>query len=95
MAMAFNQLEPKDVEMSRYGWTVRGLILAALAGILFLKVYMMLFIIDSFVGLYSIITGIVIFGFFFLTFVKFKDPYIKAKNSPLSDYRPLFQLSFQ
>jgi hyaluronan synthase len=89
MAMALNQLEPKDVEMSRYGWTVRGLILAALGGILFLKVYMMLFIIDSFVGLYSIITGIVIFGFFFLTFVKFKDPYIKAKNSPLSDYQPL------
>jgi hyaluronan synthase len=87
--MTFNKFELKDTEMARLGWVVRGLILAALGGILFLKVYLMLFIIDSFVGLYSIITGIVIFGFFFLTYVKFKDPYIKAKNNPLSDHQPL------
>lgn len=87
--MAFKHLEPKEIEMGNSGWAVRGIILAALGGILFLKVYLMLFIIDSVVGWYSIVTGIVIFGFFFLTYVKFKDPYIKAKSNPQTNYQPL------
>lgn len=86
MSMNFTKFLPtRYVEMDKKRWLVRYLILAALGTILSFKVYITLFIIDRTVGLYGIITTTVLFSYFFLSYVKFKDPYDEARNNSSSD----------
>ena len=87
-------LLPKDKlqEMDEKRWLVRYLILAALGTILAFKVYVTLFVIDMTVGAYSIATGSVIFGYFLLSYAKFKDPYLETKNLSLSNRKPLVSI---
>jgi len=60
---------------------VRGSILAAVGGVLAIKIYLVLFVIDFLVGLYSIITTGVLFTVLFLSYAKFRDPFIKLLKS--------------
>jgi hyaluronan synthase len=83
---------PKYREMDRKRWLVRYLILAAVAGILAAKIYLVLFLIDIVVGLYSFVTTFVLFSILLVSFTRFKDPYYdeatmasfsKIKQNPL------------
>jgi hyaluronan synthase len=65
-------------ELDKKRWLVRYLCLAALGVILSIKVYLLLFIFDFTVGVYSFITTFVLFSTLLLSYVKFRDPYFIA-----------------
>jgi len=78
------QQSTKYEEIDKKRWNVRYLILATFGFILSVKLYFTLFVIDPIVGAYSVLTGSVIFGYFLLSYVKYKDPYYETDyNNPL------------
>jgi hyaluronan synthase len=78
-------------ELDKKRWLVRYLCLAALGAVLSVKVYLLLFIFDFTVGVYSFITTFVLFATLLFSYVKFRDPYFvalektasKVNNNPL------------
>jgi hyaluronan synthase len=72
--------------MNRKGWFVRFLILAALASILIIKAYLLIYVI-FFVGIYSFLTTMLLFSVFVLSYFKYRDPFNKAKDLVLSSHR--------
>src|SRR5918911_3345948 len=84
------QQKTKYREVDKKRWLVRYLIIAAVGTVLALKIYWMLFIVDFAVGLYSVLTSVFLFSTIFLAYIKFRDPYLDAKDIILSDKnRPL------
>ena len=73
----------KEVDQKR--WFVRYLILGAVGIILAIKLYLLLFIVDFAVGLYSFFTSFLLFNILFISYIKFKDPYIYAKSMYVSN----------
>jgi hyaluronan synthase len=78
--------------VSRKGWFIRFLILGALATILIIKAYLLLYVL-LFVGIYSFLTTLLLFSIFVLSYFKYKDPFNNAKNLVLSlDHLPLVSI---
>lgn len=69
--------------MNRKGWFVRFLILGALAIILIIKAYLLLYVL-FFVGIYSFLTTFILFSIFVLSYFKYRDPFNNAKDVILS-----------
>ena len=69
--------------MNRKGWFVRFLILGAIATILIIKAYLLAYVL-FFVGIYSFLTTLLLFGIFVLSYFKYRDPFNNAKNLVLS-----------
>ena len=69
--------------MNRKGWFVRFLILGALATILIIKAYLLLYVL-FFVGIYSFLTTFILFSIFVLSYFKYIDPFNNAKDVILS-----------
>ena len=69
--------------MNRKGWFVRFLILGALATILIIKAYLLLYVL-FFVGIYSFLTTFILFSIFVLSYFKYRDPFNSAKDLVLS-----------
>ena len=84
LSLPSQQQTAKYREVDKKRWFVRYLILAAVATVLALKIYWLLFVVDFFVGLYSVSTSIFLFTVLFLAYVKFRDPYLKARHIVLS-----------
>ena len=79
------QQKTKYREVDKKRWLVRYLILAAVGTVLALKIYWMLFVVDFAVGLYSVLTSVFLFSTICLAYIKFRDPYLDAKDIILSD----------
>ena len=62
---------------------VRFLVLAAVAAILVLKLYLLLFVMDFTVGLYNFLTTFILFSILIRAWMAYKDPYLKAKDIDL------------
>lgn len=75
--------------MSKNRWLVRYLILAGVGAVVAIKLYLVIFVVDFLVGLYSITTVSVLFAVLMCAFLKFKDPYIKAQGKVHSNEKPL------
>src|ERR687896_1321275 len=69
--------------MNRKGWFVRFLILGAIATILIIKAYLLVYVL-FFVGIYSFLTTLLLFSIFVLSYFKYRDPFNNAKNLVLS-----------
>jgi hyaluronan synthase len=69
--------------MNRKGWFVRFLILGAIATILIIKIYLLVYVL-LFVGIYSFLTTLLLFSIFVLSYFKYRDPYNNAKDLILS-----------
>jgi hyaluronan synthase len=88
--MTLEQKSKNKSELNKKRWLVRYAILAALSIILVVKFYMMLYVLDIFVGAYSFVTTFVLFSILLIAYVKYKDPYIKADNiTQIYDNKPL------
>ena len=61
------------------------MILGAVGAILAIKLYLLLFVVDFIVGLYSFFTSFLLFNILFIAYTKFKDPYIYAKSMYVSN----------
>jgi hyaluronan synthase len=69
--------------MNRKGWFVRFLILGAIATILIIKIYLLVYVL-LFVGIYSFLTTLLLFSIFVLSYFKYRDPFNNAKDLILS-----------
>jgi hyaluronan synthase len=88
--MTLEQKSKHKSELNKKRWLVRYAILATLFSILAVKFYMMLYVLDIFVGAYSFVTTFVLTSILFITYIKYKDPYINADNiTHLHDNKPL------
>lgn len=67
-------------EMSKSRWMVRALILTAVAAVLAVKVYLLIFVVDRIIGVYSVLTTSVLFAILFISYTRFRDPYIAAQQ---------------
>ena len=85
MTLPRQQQTAKYREVDKKRWFVRYLILAAVATVLALKIYWLLFVVDVFVGLYSVLTSVFLFSILFLAYLKFRDPYLDARHIVLSE----------
>ncbi|MFL6391466.1 MAG: glycosyltransferase, partial [Nitrososphaeraceae archaeon] len=93
MTFQHQQKTERFIEMDKKRWMVRYLILGGIGSVLAIKLYMLLFIIDFTVGIYSFLTSFLIFYYFFSAFIRFKDPYLDVKNIDLSeDDKPLVSM---
>ncbi|MFL6321734.1 MAG: glycosyltransferase [Nitrososphaeraceae archaeon] len=93
MTFQHQQKTERFIEMDKKRWMVRYLILGGIGSVLAIKLYMLLFIIDFTVGIYSFLTSFLIFYYFFSAFIRFKDPYFDAKGIDLSeDDKPLVSM---
>jgi len=91
--MTLEQKSKHKSELNKKRWLVRYAILATLFSILAVKFYMMLYVLDIFVGAYSFVTTFVLTSILFITYIKYKDPYIKADNiTHLYDNKPLITI---
>ena len=80
--MTTTQTLQKDMrELDKKRWLVRYTILASVASVLAIKIYLVLFFLDILVGLYSIVTTSVLFTVLFISYTKFRDPFIKLLKS--------------
>ena len=87
------QKSERFIEMDKKRWMVRYLILAGIGTVLAIKLYMLLFVVDFTVGIYSFFTSFIIFYYFFFAFTRFKDPYLDAKDIVLAeDDKPLVSM---
>jgi hyaluronan synthase len=73
--------------MDKKRWMVRLLILAAVATILVVKIYLLLFVMDRILGVYSFLTTFILFNILARAYLAYKDPYIKAKDIDLSNVK--------
>ena len=78
--MSLEQKSKSRSELTKKRWLVRYAILAAVFSILAIKFYMMLYVLDVFVGAYSFVTTFVLFNILLITYTRYKDPYINADN---------------
>src|SRR5919202_3787841 len=72
-------------EIDKKRWIVRYLILAAVFSILLVKIYLFLFVMDRLLGVYSFLTTFILFNMLALAWLKYRDPYFKAKDIDLSN----------
>jgi hyaluronan synthase len=80
-------------EMDKKRWLVRYLILASIAIILGVKIFLIMYVVDFTVGFYSFLTSFVLFNIFFLSWVKFRDPFIPVKDLVIpEDRKPLVSI---
>lgn len=78
--------------MSKSRWLVRYLILIGVGAVVAIKFYLLIFVVDLLVGLYSITTVSVLFAVLMYSFLKFKDPYLSAQGKLLANDRPLVSI---
>jgi cellulose synthase/poly-beta-1,6-N-acetylglucosamine synthase-like glycosyltransferase len=80
-------------EIDKKRWLVRYLILASIVAILGIKLYLLIYVVDFTVGFYSFLTSFVLFNVFFLSWVKFRDPYTAVKDIIIpEDKKPLISI---
>jgi hyaluronan synthase len=72
-------------ELDNKRWFVRALLLSSVLTILFAKVYLTLYVIDMGVGIYSILTSFVLFNILFISYFRYKDPYLKVFDKKIPE----------
>jgi hyaluronan synthase len=95
--MAVQSKEPvtkeKFREMDRKRWLVRYLVLASIGVILGIKIYLIMYVVDFTVGFYSVLTSVVLFNLFFISWIKFRDPFTSVKDTVIpEDKKPLVSI---
>jgi hyaluronan synthase len=75
----------KKSELDNKRWFVRALLLSAVLTILITKVYLTFYVIDMGVGIYSVLTSFVLFNILFISYFKYKDPYLKVFDKKIPD----------
>ncbi len=83
----------KNREMDKKRWLIRYLVLASIAVILGIKLYLLIYVVDFSVGFYSFLTSFVLFNIFFLSWVKYRDPFSAVKDVIIpEDRKPLVSI---
>lgn len=75
----------KKSELDNKRWFVRALLLSAVMAILITKVYLTFYVIDMGVGIYSVLTSFVLFNILFISYFRYKDPYLKVFDKKIPE----------
>ena len=78
------QLSKIYEEIDKKRWLTRFLIIAAVGIVLTTKVYLLIFKIDPFTGLYGFFATFLVFSAFFFSYTRYKDPAIQPKHNSIS-----------
>jgi hyaluronan synthase len=79
-------------ELDKKRWFVRYLLIAAVAIVLALKIYLLLYIIDFTLGIYSFFSSFVLLNILAFSYLRYRDPFIKVRDNPLPKNPPLFSI---
>jgi hyaluronan synthase len=91
--MAFQtQQKSQFSEIDKKRWLVRYLLIAAVAIVLAFKIYLVLYIIDFTLGIYSFFSSFVLLNILIFTYLRYRDPFAKVIDAPLPKDPPLFSL---
>ncbi|HYX57242.1 MAG TPA: glycosyltransferase [Nitrososphaeraceae archaeon] len=86
--MTIQQHKTKTRELDKKRWMVRFLVLSAVAVVLVVKLYLTLFVMDRLLGIYSFLTTFILFNILMFAWLRYRDPYHKAKDMDLSNVKP-------
>src|ERR671919_2725800 len=86
------QERPRYSELDKKRWLVRYMLIAAVATVLAFKVYLLLYVIDFTLGIYSFFSSFVLLNIIIFSYIGYRDPYEKVKNNPLPKNPPLFSI---
>ncbi|HEY7226888.1 MAG TPA: glycosyltransferase [Nitrososphaeraceae archaeon] len=89
--MTLQEQTSRYSEIQRKKWLVRILMVIAVGCVLVAKIYFTISLVDPWVGIYSILTSFVLLCVLILSYFKYKDPYLDAKNIDISN-GPLFSI---
>jgi len=89
--MTLQEQTSRYSEIQRKKWLIRVLMVIAVGCVLVAKIYFTISIVDPWVGIYSILTSFVLLCVLILSYFKYKDPYLDAKNINVSN-GPLFSI---
>lgn len=77
-------------ELDKKRWFVRYLLIAAVAIVLGFKIYLLLYVIDFTLGIYSFFSSFVLLNILMFSYLRYRDPFVKVKDNPLPKNPPLF-----
>ena len=83
--MTLQEQTSRYSELEKRKWLVRILMVIAVGCVLGAKIYFTLYLVDPLVGIYSILTSFVLLCYLVLSYFKYKDPYLDAKNVDISN----------
>ena len=83
--MTFQEQSSRYSEVEKSKWVARVLMIMAVGCVLAAKVYFTISLVDPFVGIYSLLTSFVLLCILALSYFKYKDPYLSAKNVDVSN----------
>jgi hyaluronan synthase len=79
-------------EIDKKRWLIRYLFIAAVAVVLAFKLYLLLYVIDFTLGIYSFFSSFILLNVLIFTYIRYRDPYTKVKDKPLPKNPPLFSI---
>src|SRR3989304_3200474 len=83
--MTLQEQTSRYSEVEKSKWVVRVLMVMAVGCVLAAKVYFTISLVDPLVGIYSFLTSFVLLCVLVLSYFKYKDPYLNAKNVDISN----------
>lgn len=83
--MTLQEQASRYSEVEKSKWIARVLMVIAVGCVLAAKVYFTISLVDPFVGIYSLLTSFVLLCILILSYFKYKDPYLGAKNVDVSN----------
>jgi hyaluronan synthase len=83
--MTLQEQASRYSEVEKSKWVARVLMVLAVGCVLAAKVYFTISLVDPFVGIYSLLTSFVLLCILTLSYFKYKDPYLGAKNVDVSN----------
>jgi hyaluronan synthase len=83
--MSLQEQTSRYSEVQKRKWIARVLMVIAVGCVLGAKVYFIITIVDPWVGIYSFLTTFVLLCVLVLSYFKYKDPYLNAKNIDISN----------
>ncbi|HEY7696712.1 MAG TPA: glycosyltransferase [Nitrososphaeraceae archaeon] len=83
--MTLQEQASRYSEVEKSKWIARVLMVLAVGCVLAAKVYFTISLVDPFVGIYSLLTSFVLLCILTLSYFKYKDPYLGAKNVDVSN----------
>jgi hyaluronan synthase len=90
--MSQSQQKLRYSEVDKKNWLIRYLFIAAVSIVLAFKVYLLLYVIDFTLGIYSFFSSFILLNVLIFTYTRYRDPYAKVKDNPLPKNPPLFSI---
>ena len=83
--MTLQEQTSRYSEVEKSKWLARVLMVIAVGCVLAAKIYFTISLVDPLVGIYSILTSFVLLCILILSYFKYKDPYLNARNIDVSN----------